>query len=255
MERSALVKWVFIGAAVVFLGLVAGRQQQIVNSQNEILKQIQELKGSPVGRAAQAPQAPAAPAAPAAPPDFNMRIDGSASKGSDKAKLTLIEFSDFECPFCGNYVRDSYPKLEQDYVNTGKIRYVFRNFPLESIHPRALKAGEAGECARVQGKFWQLHDRLFANQKALEPAALLEHAKSVGLDMKAFGSCLEGQATAKLRADLDAGRSAGISGTPTFFLGYSQPDGSVHVVEKLVGARPYASFQATLDKMLAAPAK
>ncbi len=248
MKRSILAKWLAGVAVVVFLGLVAGRQQQLVDGQREILKQIQDLKTSPQVRAGQAPAQQAAP--PAAPPDFTLRIDGAAIKGSAIAKLILIEFSDFECPFCERYVRESYPQIERDYVSTGKVRYVFRHFPLERIHPRAMKAGEAGECARLQGKFWPLHDRLFANQKLLEPPALVEHARAVGLDLKSFETCLNGQAASAVRADLDAGARAGVTGTPTFFVGFAQNDGSVHVVEKLVGAVPYASFQSVLNKML-----
>ena len=250
MDRMAAVKWLGAVAVVVFLGFVAGRQQQLVDSQREILRQLQEIKGSSLPRAA---QAPAQPSAAPAPIDFTMNVENAATMGKPEAKVTLVEFSDFECPFCGNYIRQVYSQLERDYVSSGKIRYVFRNFPLERIHPRAMKAGEAGECARIQGKFWPMHDRLFANQKALEPANLLDHARTVGLDTRSFESCLNGQAAPGIRADLDAGVRAGVSGTPTFFLGFTQKDGSVHVVEKIVGAKDYSSFQAVLDHLLASP--
>ena len=249
MERSAIAKWIGAVAVVVFLGFLAGRQQQLVESQREILRQIQELKSLPQGRAAA--QAPVQPAAPST--NFMMGLEGAAAKGNANAKVTLIEFSDFECPFCGSYTRESYPQVDRDYIATGKIRYVFRNFPLESIHGQALKAGEAGECARIQNKFWPMHDRLFANQKALAPPALVEHARAVGLDMRAFETCLNGQATPRIRADQEAGARMGITGTPTFFVGFAQKDGTVHVVERLVGAKPYAAFKATLDRLLASP--
>jgi protein-disulfide isomerase len=183
-----------------------------------------------------------------------LSIEGAAIKGNTNAMLTLIEFSDFECPYCARYVRDSYPQVERDYVSTGKVQYVFRHFPLTDIHPRAMKAAEAGECGRIQGKFWPLHDRLFANPKLLEPASLMDHAREAGLDMKSFETCLNGQAAPAVRADLDAGNRAGITATPTFFFGFVQPDGSVRVVEKLVGARQYSAFQSVLDRLLASPA-
>ncbi len=246
-----LARWLGGVAIAVFLGFVAGRQQQIADSQREILRQIEELKTLPQLRTAQAPSPQAAP--PAALPDFTLGIEDAARMGNANARLTLIEFSDFECPFCGSYVRESYPRLERDYVSTGKIQYVFRHFPLVGLHPRAMKAAEAGECARLQGKFWPLHDRLFANQKSLEPSSLVTHARAVGLDMKSFETCLDGQAASAVRADIGAGSRAGISGTPTFFLGFAQEDGSVHVVEKIVGAKPYAAFQSVLDRMLALP--
>ena len=243
MERSILFK-VLLGTAIaVVLGFIAGRQQQLADNQREILRQIQELKDSAQLRNGDAPGE--------APPDFNMSIKDAAVKGSSDAKLTVIEFSDFECPYCGRYMRDSHPQLERDYVATGKIRYVFRHFPLAGLHPNAVNAAEAGECSRIQGKFWPLHDSLFANQKSLQKPALLDYARSTGLDMKTFETCLEGQAAPAVRADLDAGNKAGVSATPTFFFGFVQNDGSVHVVERLVGARPYASFQEVLDRLLA----
>jgi protein-disulfide isomerase len=244
MERSTLVRLLVGVAIAVFLGFVAGRQQQLVDSQHEILREIQELKTSLRFQSA-----------PAAPPlDFNLSIEGAAIKGNPNARLTLIEFSDFECPFCARYVRDSYPQLERDYVSTGKLQYVFRHFPLAGLHPNAVKAAEAAECGRVQGKFWPLHDRLFANQKLLEPASLLDHARAVMLDMKSFEACLDGQAASAVRADLDAGNRAGITATPTFFIGFAQADGSVHVVENIVGAKQYSAFQSVLDRLLASPA-
>jgi len=242
MERSTLVRLVVGVAIAVFLGFVAGRQQQIVDGQREILRELQELKASQ------------AKAPPAANPDFDLAIQDAAMKGSASAPLTVVEFSDFECPYCGRYMRETNPQLQHDYVDTGKIRYVFRHYPLTGLHPHAMKAAEAGECGRVQGKFWPLHDRLFANQKSLETPSLLDHARAAGLDMKAFETCLNGQAAAAVQVDIDAGNRAGISATPTFFFGFAQKDGSVHVVEKLVGAKPYTAFQSVLDKLLASPA-
>ena len=241
--------WLGGVAVVVFLGFVAGRQQQIVDSQMEILRQLQQIQSSPEGT--QAVQRTPQPASPPAPPDFMMNIDGAAVKGRADAKLTLIEFSDFECPFCGRYMSDTYPQLTREYVDTGKVRYVFRHFPLERIHLKAFKAGEAAECARVQGEFWPMHDRMFADQQSLAESELVVHARTIGLDVPAFQACLNGQATAKVRADLDAGARAGMTGTPTFFIGFEQADGSVHVVEKLVGAQPFVEFQSVLDRMLA----
>jgi len=241
MDRSIYVKWLAGLTIAIFLGFIAGRQQQLMESQREILSEIQDLKSSPQLVSAETPSEQ---------PDFTMPIENAAVKGDAKAKVVLIEFSDFECPYCGRYVRETYPQIDRDYVATGKIRYVFRHFPLASIHPRAVKAAEAGECARLQGKFWPLHDRLFANQRALERPALVDHARAAGLDVKSFETCLDGQASSAILADLNAGTRAGITGTPTFFLGFAQNDGSVHVVEKLTGAKPYAAFQSVLDRLL-----
>ena len=242
MERSTLGRWIVGLAIAVFLGFLAGRQQQMVDTQVEILRQLEELRTSP-------PSGQQA-GSPGAIQEFDIEVGDAAVKGTAGAKLTLIEFSDFECPYCGSYVRESYPQIDRDYVSTGKIRYVFRHFPLTPLHPRAQKAGEAAECARREGKFWPLHDRLFANQKALDPASLVEHARAVGLDAKAFETCLNGEATSTVLADLDLGERIGVSATPTFLLGFTQKDGSVHVVERLIGAKPYQSIKSSLDRLL-----
>jgi protein-disulfide isomerase len=238
MERSTLAKWLAGLAIAVFLGFVAGRQQQILNNDQEILKMIRELRSKPQEALQQ---------------EFNLKIEGSAAKGNPDAKLVMVEFSDFECPFCERYVRETYPKVDRDYISTGKVRYVFRHFPLVEIHPHALKAGEAGECARRQDMFWGLHDRLFANPKQLDRNALVEHARATGVQMGPFETCLDGQAAQTVLADLEIGTKAGITGTPTFLLGFPQKDGSVRVVDRILGARPYESFQETLEKLLASP--
>ena len=237
MDRSTVIKLLAGLAIAILLGFFAGRQQQLINNDREILRQLEELRT--------ALQQPA--------DNFNLKIDGAAMKGAASARLAMIEFSDFECPFCGRYFHESYPRIDSDYVNTGKIRYVFRHFPLVSLHPRAMKASEAAECAQRQEKFWPLHDVLFSNQKALEPASLMDHARAAGLEMKTFETCLNGQAAPTVLADMDLGTRAGIMATPTFLLGFVQEDGSVQVVQRIVGARPYEDLKAVLDSMLSKP--
>lgn len=251
MNRSILTKWLPGIVFGVVLGFLAGaqwvmwtRMAALESAQKEILQQFPAIKALLQGQEA---------AALPEPTDIKMSIEGAPLKGSADAKLTVIEFSDFECPYCLRYTSETYPQIEKDYINTGKIRYVFRHFPLERVHPHAVKAGEAGECARLQGKFWQMHDQLFANQKALETSALIDYGRAVGLDATAFQTCLNGPATAKVRSDLELGMRSGVTGTPTFFIGFAQKDGTVHVVDEIVGARPFAAFQSTLDRMLASP--
>src|SRR6185436_20936742 len=97
-------------------------------------------------------------AAQADVPNFDLTLAGAATKGRASAPLVMLEFSDFECPFCGRYSRETYPQVQREYVDTGKVRYVFRHTPIERIHPQAMKAAEAAECAGTQGKFWEMHD-------------------------------------------------------------------------------------------------
>jgi len=184
----------------------------------------------------------------------SLTVNDAATKGKSDAKLTLVEFSDFECPFCGRYVRETYDQLQRDYVQTGKVRYVFRNFPLERIHPHALRAGIAGECARQQGKFWEMHDKLFANQQALEASDLVKTAGAAGLDVSAYQRCAAGPGVEKIRRDLDEGARAGVTGTPYFFVGVTQADGKVKVLRAISGAQPYAAFKSALDQLLSSAA-
>jgi len=129
---------------------------------------------------------------------------------------------------------------------------VFIDYPLETIHKLAFKAAEAAQCAGEQGKYWDMHDRLFANQKAMEPWT--GHAEAVGLDVAKFDACLSaGRYADEIRKDMAEARKAGVTGTPAFFLAYTDPKGStVRTVAGLSGAQPYAAFKAEFDRLLAA---
>jgi protein-disulfide isomerase len=192
-------------------------------------------------------------AGPAEPENVEVSVAGSFAKGNATAKVTIVEFSDFECPFCGQYVRQTFGQLDRDYVATGKLRYVVRNLPLEQIHPDAFKAAEAAECAGAQGKYWEMHDRLFANQQALGADELPKHAAAVGLDMPAYKQCVDsGARVAKIRQDIADAVDAGVTGTPTFLFAMTAPnDPKVKVVGRIVGAYPYENFKAALDGLLA----
>jgi protein-disulfide isomerase len=185
--------------------------------------------------------------------DLTIAVGRLPSKGSDTAALTLVEFSDYQCPFCGRYVHDTFPQMRRDYIDTGKVKYVFRNFPLEAIHPDAFKAAEAAHCAGEQGKYWEMHDRLFANQRALGAAQLVGYAQALGLDPQPFRQCLDSaKYAAEIRKDLEDGQKAGVRGTPTFFLGLTDAkDPQIKVLRMLVGAQPYARFKEAIEALLA----
>lgn len=166
----------------------------------------------------------------------------SPSKGNKDAKLTLIEFSDYQCPFCGRHAGATVPQIDKDYIVTGKVRYVFRDFPLESIHAQAAKAAEAAHCAGDQGKYWEMHDKLFANQKALAPKNLVEYARAIGLKAKPFKKCLDsGMYADKVKNSVTEGQKLGISGTPALLLGVSDGD-RVKEVKLMVGALPFSLY-------------
>lgn len=149
------------------------------------------------------------------PIDAVLEVGDAPLKGKKDAKLTLVEFSDYQCPFCRRHLETTLPQLEKDYIATGKLRYMFRDFPLESIHTQASKAAEAAHCAGEQGKYWEMHDRLFANQKALAPEKLPEHAMAIGIKAEPFKKCLEsGKYAGKVKSGIAEGEKLGITGTP-----------------------------------------
>jgi protein-disulfide isomerase len=129
------------------------------------------------------------------------------------------------------------------------------DLPLESIHKLAFKAAEAANCAGEQGKYWEMHDRLFANQKTLEPWK--SHAEALGLDVSRFEECLNaGKQAEEIRKDMAEGQKAGVTGTPTFFLGYTDPSSSkVKTLMRFTGAQPFSAFKAQIDRLLAEPPK
>jgi protein-disulfide isomerase len=172
--------------------------------------------------------------------------------GDKQARFAIVEFGDYQCPFCGMHAARTLPQLVAAYVETGKVRYFFKDVPIEAIHPQAFKAAEAAHCAGAQGNYWKLHDRLFQNQKALMPNDLIVHAGAIGLNVEKFRQCLDRATFApRIRADIEEAKKQGIRGTPQFFLGELDPSGStLQVVLTLSGAVPYNDFQQVLDQLL-----
>lgn len=159
------------------------------------------------------------------------------SRGPADAPVTIVEFSDFECPYCSR----ANAVLEQvEAAYPGKVRVVFRDFPL-SFHSNAQKAAEAGHCADEQGKFWQLHDKMFANQRALDVDSLKTYARDIGADGDAFDACLDsGKKASLVQEAMEAGADLGVRGTPAFFI-----NGKM-----VAGALPFEEFKKIVDKEL-----
>jgi protein-disulfide isomerase len=171
------------------------------------------------------------------PPRATVAEGGGAAKGPKDAPVTIVEFSDFQCPYCAR-VGPAMKRLEETYGD--RLRIVFRNYPLP-IHPNAPKAAEAALCARDQGKFWEMHDKLFANQQKLQVADLKTTGAEIGLDPQAFAQCLDsGKHEGALRADEKEGTAYGVSGTPAFFI-----NGRF-----VSGAQPYENFAQIVDDEL-----
>jgi protein-disulfide isomerase len=183
-------------------------------------------------------------------PVTQISIDESPVLGNAEAKVAVVEFSDYQCPFCYRFFSQNFEKLKQQYVDTGKVKLVFRNFPLP-IHPQARDAAVAAECAGKQNAYWKMHDGLFSNQRRLGPALYEELAKNLKLDTKAFQECTQGDSQIKKEIDTDLayGEKLGVDGTPTFFIGRVQGDKVVDV-KRVVGAQPYEIFAQVIDALL-----
>ena len=188
---------------------------------------------------------------PAAP--VKISGDNDPIIGNANAPITIIEFSDFQCPFCARFHTQTLPLLLEEYIEQGKVKLVFRDFPIQSIHPNALPASIAAECANEQDKFREMHDMLFEKQNEwnkLETADTLslfsQYASNMQLEQNLFDSCLiSGKYIEEIKNDLNDGREYGVSGTPGFFVGNDQ----VGYVE-LKGAQPFDSFKKVIDVQL-----
>jgi protein-disulfide isomerase len=178
---------------------------------------------------------------------------GTTVKGHDSAQLAIIEFSDFQCPYCARYATGTHARIEHDYVDTGRIKYAFRNMPLDRIHPQAQGAAEAAACAGRQDRFWDMYDRLFAHQSLLGRADLVGHAKGIGLDQRRFARCLEGETAGQVAADRAEAARLAISSTPTFLIGELSGQGEMRVRRRVKGTYPPDVFAAIFDELLEGP--
>jgi len=179
----------------------------------------------------------------AAPSVVEVSEDDDAFKGSEDAPVIIIEFSDYECPFCARFYSNTLAQLEKEYIDTGKVRFVYRDFPLGN-HRYAQKAAESTEVAYELGgneAFWEMHNKIFENQQAISVSDLKNYAREIGLDGEQFDSLLDsGKYESEVQQDLQEGVSAGVQGTPTFFING----------QKLVGARPFSEFQRVIEQEL-----
>jgi protein-disulfide isomerase len=188
-----------------------------------------------------APSAPSAPNAPSAPTVLELSNPENAPVlGDPNAPVTIVEFSDFQCPFCARFYTDTYPSIKSQYVDTGKANIVYRHLPLP-FHPEAQPAAEASMCAAEQGKFWEFHDKIFQNQAIMSAANYKAWAAELGLNTGQFNSCVDSREYQDyVEADYAAASAAGVSGTPSFVING----------ELVVGAQPTAVFQQAIDSKL-----
>jgi len=249
-EPSGSPSWL---AASVLVGaiLISG---SVLYSAKMILKKMDSTSGQVVLSQQAATPTAQQQAAAAQTGQGNIQVterSDAPAIGSKSAKVTMIEFSDFQCPYCQSFFKETYGQIKSKYIDTGKVRLVFRHFPLP-FHQNAEKAAEAAECANKQGKFFEYHDLLFKNAQSdgtgLAASDLKKYADQLGLNSgtlgfgkNKFNQCLDKSETASVvKKDVSDGTAAGVSGTPSFII-----NGKL-----VVGAQPYASFEQVIEAAL-----
>ncbi len=219
--------------------------------------QVLEKGGTTVAGAQANNQGPAAAAQPQQPTKGVASVDDDPVLGDKDASVTIVEFSDYECPFCKRHFDDTFPQLVKNYVDTGKVKIVYRDFPLSFHDPMATKEAVAANCAREQGgdkMYFEFHDEIFkrtvSNGNGLDDAKIKTIATDLLLNISSFTTCLSNKAMEdEVKKDIADGTAAGASGTPTFLIGKTTKDGKVEG-DLVVGAQPFAAFQAVIDPLL-----
>jgi len=216
------------------------RVETLEGEQKDILKRLETIQGLLAARSDPIPSR--LELGPADMPSF----------GEKTAKVTLVEYFDYQCPFCARFFENTMPQLRTNYIATGKLRYLARDFPLEEAHPFALLASESARCANEQGKFWPMYYELLGNSDALDRKSISIYVHDVGLDDPAFDKCLDsGRYAAEIRAGESDAAKIGVQGTPTFFLGVADHDGkAISHVERFDGAVDYATLKKAIDHLL-----
>lgn len=230
-------KWMPI-VIIGILAIIALQVKGLNNSLATLNDNIIDLKTEISNIQPSAPSA-AAPSAPSL--DMVKLMDDDAVKGNADAPVTIVEFSDYECPFCARFYKETYGQIEENYINTGKVKLIFRDFPL-SFHQNAQKAAEAAECAGDQNKYYEMHNLLFGSGVVGGVTTFKQYAKDLGLDTNTFNTCLDsGKYVEEIKKDMSDGQAAGITGTPGFII-----NGVA-----IKGAQPYSVFKTAIDQALA----
>jgi len=239
------------GLLFVCLAPVSAQTEGLSKEQGDAI--LQELRN--IRTLLQQQQVRAQPQRPAAPVVQRGKVSskGSPALGKSDAPLTLVEFTDYQCPYCKRFYDSTFAQLKKEYIDTGKLRFVSRNLPLP-FHPFAEGAALAAACAGDQDKdkYWKMRDALFSHSTELQADKVQGYAKELGLNMQRFNKCVESKKhLKKIEADMAAARAIGITGTPSFLL--ARGSGDEVEGEKLIGAQPFAAFDARIKALLNSP--
>ena len=175
------------------------------------------------------------------------------SIGREDAPLVMVEYTDYQCPFCNRFYTTTFTELKKQYIDTGKMRFISRDYPLE-FHQHSLKAAQATRCAGEQGKFWQMKDSLMTNYARITPDLITSLARDTAVDMSRFQACMEeGKYLPEIKEGMAAAQAVGINGTPSFIVG--KVTGDYLDGYRVVGAQPLSAFEAVMKEVLAGDKK
>ena len=239
------LRYATIAALPLALAAALGAQTQnepgITRQQaDEILNELRQIR--------QLLEKQARPAEPAKPTSIKLDLRSTPMLGSKDAPLTIVEFTDYQCPFCQRFHQQTYGELKKNYIDTGKVRFYSRDLPLDSLHPNATRAAQAARCAGDQGKFWDIREIMSAHPDQLDLNSLVADAQQLKLDVPKFQSCVESEKYKnEVQSDVLEAMKIGADGTPAFVIGKSTPEGVDG--EMLVGAQPYAMFDMRLKAL------
>ena len=234
----------YLALPLAFLLPVAAQEQGITRQQaDQILEELRQIR--------QLLEKQQAGRAPEGPTRATLKLEGAQMLGSKDAPLTMVEFTDYQCPFCQRFHMTVFNELKKNFIDTGKVRFYSRDLPLDTLHPNAIRAAEAGRCAGDQGQFWALRNVMGSNPDKLDMDHLAGFAADLKMDTFAFRNCVEsGKYKSAVQADAAEAIKIGAQATPSFVIGKSTPDGVDG--ELVVGALPFSSFDQKLKQLEAA---
>jgi len=239
---------VFVGMAAFFAGLFFSNLDSDQITKSDLDDAISRLESKMVNNLSIQAKTQPQPAQ-----SVKISLDDDPIRGDPNAPISIIEFSDYQCPFCARFYTQTLPLLKEEYIDQGKVNFVYRDFPIQSIHPNALPAAVAAECADDQNKYWEYHDILFERQDSwakqdsdLVMSTFSQYATDIGLEQGQFDTCLgSGKYLQEVQNDLNDGRNYEVTGTPGFFIGNEKIG-----FAKLNGAQPFDSFKKIIDSQL-----
>jgi protein-disulfide isomerase len=251
MARTFRTVRTLLNLAVVLLcsAGTAAAQSMTQQQADAILNELRAIRLA-IDGLAQRPSQPAAPTPRPVDDRVKLSNPGAYTLGRADAPLTIVEFTDLQCPFCSRFATQTFDELKRNYIDTGQVRFITRDLPLPNLHPHAHQAAVAARCAGEQGQFWELRTHLVRNASALSPAFIKASSRQLNLDPVKFDACLgSGKHDADIQKDVTDAGLVGITGTPSFVIG--RTSGTAIEGVKVVGAQPYATFDVRLRQLLA----